>query len=504
MTILEGIIKYKAPYDENCLIIVKVPEKKQILDKRMHREYIIDTTKGQISILLTQSPFFKDLVKCYYTFEGIKVGWLSNDVVTFGPVDMSFLTIPASRDSKNYNKWDIFLSFGGYDSSNTHLCFSKRDHSGLYGSPEAQNGVIGRVIQGGHIIPLLRKTDSVLTFTPLTQCRKRVLRLRPDELKEELITPRMEIYTFCSITFDKEAKNSVDHFLAVANSSMFPIDTASSMYIKNEKFRGAEIPPENSIFRQNGTITVRSQGNDRGSIYIYKNDTSFSASHNVIGRINPKLLPLIENANPGDKLLIETYPKSMNFIGKTQEYASTYLKPYNISHTRVGDANDDAIIVEQRPQNTIDVWLEKTCVTLGFPHSQIIKIRFFHEDAPLSIKHFQKNANMLYNPIGKLQVLDNLKMTMLFLPISGIDSIEAVPREKPADFAPAGSVGVTNALRRLTGSIGIRFQENDTYGPSGETLEGTNIIGQVVSGLDFLKNLDTGDIVWFMEGQANG
>ena len=196
---------------------------------------------------------------------------------------------------------------------------------------------------------------------------------------------------------------------------------------------------------------------------------------------------------------METFPKSFKFIGKTQHHATEYLKNYDITHKRVGDESDDAIIVEQRPQNTIDVWLEKTCVTLGLASSKIIRVQLFHEEAPLSVNHFRKNSNMLYYPIGKLQVLENLKMLMLFLPITGIDSIEAVPRENIQDSASAGLIGVTNALRRLTGTIGIRLIENDIYGPTGETHEGTNIIGQVVSNLDFLKTLDTGDMVWFME-----
>ncbi len=501
MTILEGIKEYNAPYNEDCLILVRIPEKKEKLDKKSHREYVIETTKGSITIALNPSPFFTTLVRYYYLFEGIKVGWLNKDVVTFGPVNMGFIKHPVTRDPKEYRIWDVFLSFGGFDPSNLHLCFCKRDHTGLYGAPDERlNGVVGRVIQGAHIIPLLRKTDSLLAYTPLTRQRKRILQLRPDELEQEIIIPGMEIYTYLSVTLYKDAKFSVDHFLSVINSGKFQIDQASSMYIKNVKYRNAKIPQENPIFRQRGTITVRNQGNDIGSVYIYKNDTSFSPSHNVIGCVDSKHLPLIINANPGTKLLVQTDPISLNFIGKTQKYASTHLTKYDISHKRVGDENDDAIIVEQRPKNTMDVWAEKTCVTLGLNSSKIVKCKFYYEKTPLSIKHFKRYANMLYYPIGKLQVLDNLKTLILFLPIEG-ESIEAIPRESEVEHVPAGAIGVTNALRRLTGSIGIRLEESDTYGPTGETFEGTNIIGQVISGLDVIRQLDTGDIVWLMEVQ---
>jgi len=442
-------------------------------------------------------------VKYYYIFEGVKVGWLNKDVVTFGPVDMGHLKFKATREPKDYHKWDIFLSFGGFDPANLHLCFSKRDHSGVYGAPdEPLYGIVGRILQGGHIISILRKTDAILTFNPLAQLRKRVFQLRPDELKDEIITPRMEIFTYLPITLFKEAPNSVDHFLAALNSNTILINEASGMYLKNTKFRGATVSSENVVFRQNGTITVRNQGNDAGSIYLYKMNTSFSGAHNVVGRIDQKVIPLIENANLGARILVKTHPTPLRFIGKTQKYATQHLTQYNISHKRVGVDDDDAIIVEQRPLTTMDVWAERTCVTLGLAPAQIVKFKLFYEDTPISINHFRKYANMLYTPVGKLQVLENLKTLMIFLPVEG-ESIEAVPRESEVVHAPRGAIGITNALRRLTGTMGIRFKASDTYGPTGETFEGTNIIGQVVSGLEFLEKLETGDTVWFMEVNDN-
>jgi UPF0288 family protein (methanogenesis marker protein 3) len=95
-----------------------------------------------------------------------------------------------------------------------------------------------------------------------------------------------------------------------------------------------------------------------------------------------------------------------------------------------------------------------------------------------------------------------LNILVLFIQASGIESIQAIPRESDIKHVPAGTLGVTNALRRLTGTVGIRLQDSDTYGPTGESLEGTNIIGQILSGLDFLEKSDTGDIIWFMEVKA--
>lgn len=483
---------------------MNIPEKKQALDKKIHKEYTIETTQGPISFSLTPTPFLKDLIIHYYLFEGIKVGWLSKDVVTFGPVNMNFIKAPVSHQPIDYKLYDVFLSFGGFDPANTHLCISKKDHAGVYGAPdEPLHGVVGRIIQGGHIISMLRKTDSILKITPQTQSRKRAIHLRSYELEAEPITPGMEIYTYLPITLYEEARNSVDHFLSNIDSGIFRVDQASSMYIKNNKYQGVQLPAENAVFRQPGTVTIRNKGMDAGSIYIYKSNTSFSESHTVIGRADPSFLPLIENANPNDNILVRTSPVPFNFIGKTQKYASEYLEMYNVPHTRVGSDADDSIIVEQRPTSSMDVWLEQTCVTLGLPTSQIMKIQFFYDKSPKSIDHFHKSANMLYVPIGKLQVLENLKTLILFIPVSGTESIQAIPREYYAEQVTAGMIGVTNALRRLTGTIGIRLQESDTYGPTGESLEGTNILGQITSGLDFLESLDTGDIVWFMEVKEN-
>ena len=43
------------------------------------------------------------------------------------------------------------------------------------------------------------------------------------------------------------------------------------------------------------------------------------------------------------------------------------------------------------------------------------------------------------------------------------------------------------------------MKESKEFGATGEVLEATNYIGKIVSGLEFLKKLDIGDIIWVME-----
>jgi UPF0288 family protein (methanogenesis marker protein 3) len=46
------------------------------------------------------------------------------------------------------------------------------------------------------------------------------------------------------------------------------------------------------------------------------------------------------------------------------------------------------------------------------------------------------------------------------------------------------------------GMIGVRFEDNQEFGPTGEPFEGTNIIGRVVKGMEKLENYKEGDTIY--------
>jgi len=44
--------------------------------------------------------------------------------------------------------------------------------------------------------------------------------------------------------------------------------------------------------------------------------------------------------------------------------------------------------------------------------------------------------------------------------------------------------------------VGVRFEDNDEFGPTGEPFGGTNIVGRVVKGLEYLEKFEEGDMVY--------
>ena len=44
--------------------------------------------------------------------------------------------------------------------------------------------------------------------------------------------------------------------------------------------------------------------------------------------------------------------------------------------------------------------------------------------------------------------------------------------------------------------VGVRFEDNDEFGPTGEPFGGTNVVGRVVKGLEYLEKFKEGDIVY--------
>jgi UPF0288 family protein (methanogenesis marker protein 3) len=61
-------------------------------------------------------------------------------------------------------------------------------------------------------------------------------------------------------------------------------------------------------------------------------------------------------------------------------------------------------------------------------------------------------------------------------------------------------IGVTNQSRPQKNLIGVRLEESDEFGPTGEERYGTNILGKVVTPLDMMmKEIHDGDIIYVRE-----
>lgn len=499
LTILDAINVVGAPYAKDCKIIAMKREK-EIIPKPhlMTRDFFVETTKGKLSIRVTDSllPLW---IKHYQDFQGVEFGWTTRNSVTFGSVDLTNSGLKATREKVKYHCWDVFLSFGGFDPALTYICFSRADHEGVYGAPKENWGIIGMVISGGHVILDLERGDSILRIYPSTVESRKVLFLRPEEIGEKVVEDDMRIFTCVEASLNEEASNCAEHFLATVGDGFFKVSRASSMFVCNEKMVGIPSLEENTVYRPKGAITVRNTGTKVGAIYMYRNDAPFTSSHSLVGKII-RGIELVEHANPGDKILIKTMPERLMVLGMSQEQAANCLSQRGIRHIRVGDKDDQAMIIEQRPKLTMEVKRQGSIVTLGVNPKFINHIKMWNDKSPRSALHFRMVADMIYSPIGKLHVLANTEDALILTGPEDIKTIRSIPVEtKPSDTVEEGTIGVTNVRKKLSGLIGIRLRASKTYGPTAEPFEATNIIGRTTGDLDLLKNKNAGDTIYLME-----
>ncbi len=207
-------------------------------------------------------------------------------------------------------------------------------------------------------------------------------------------------------------------------------------------------------------------------------------------------MQLLDIANNGDLITFKSEPERIMTLSMTQKEAEEYLLSRGIEQVREGLTEDDAIVVGQNPQFTMDIINNKSAKTLGISKDKIIQIAI-DDNAPRSSWYFQKLTGILDSPIGSLNVHFAFPgMKVMMFEGNSKDAKGLIPENSPQKCVSAGQIGITNMSRRHVGMIGVRFEDNDEFGPTGEPFKGTNVVGSVVKGLENLEKLKEGDVVY--------
>ncbi len=213
-------------------------------------------------------------------------------------------------------------------------------------------------------------------------------------------------------------------------------------------------------------------------------------------------MELLDIAKKGNSITVISEPGRIMTLSKSQKEVESALKKYGIKQIREGLTDDDAIVVKQEPLYTIEILKEKEVKTFGISKDNLIGIEF-SKNSPRSSWYFKKITGLIDAPIGSIKIhfaFQGMKVMMF----EG-DSREAkglIPENTPEKCVKAGELGITNMSRRHIGMIGIRFEDNDEYGPTGEPFNGTNIIGHIVEGLSNLEKFKEGDVVYVKEAKS--
>ncbi|MDD1673217.1 MAG: methanogenesis marker 3 protein, partial [Methanomicrobiales archaeon] len=113
---------------------------------------------------------------------------------------------------------------------------------------------------------------------------------------------------------------------------------------------------------------------------------------------------------------------------------------------------------------------------------------------------FRDMTGLRFRSIGKLHVFFTFEdVVLLKTPMTG--QVKILPENTPPSEVPAFQIGVTNEIRKGTGTVGVRLSDNSEFGPTGEVFEATNIIGTILEP-EKLKKLKENEILYVKEASV--
>lgn len=453
-------------------------------------EYKIITTKGEFRLELAVEHGL--WMRFMQDFVNIRAHWETGNSIAFGPVETD--VIP-ERVEKKFNRYDVFFGTGGYDPKNTYLMFSKDKHFSDYGSPD--DAVIGKIISGKGIVTSLKQGDTITKIEPVIKWETLLDKICTTDLTTKL-EDGMRIFTYFNVDLVNDAPEGAEHFLALIRKKTFNVDIFSNSFISDDGLKGEGCPYEHWEARSIGTVAARTDGVGNGRIYIYKGDRTSSAVHSVVGHVT-KGIELIRIAQAGNRLAVISNPERIMVLGMGFAEAEKTLVARGLKLEKEGYTGEDAIIVEQYPDTTIEIISRGMVAGLGVKSDKIIDVKFYDELAPKTLDFFRHSLRLKDRPLGPLPVFFTYENTYLFKSEKEAEAYKEInPENVPKTSVKAGEIAVTNQAAKRYGMIGVKLIDDAKYGPTGEKFECTNIIGKVIHP-DRLKGIKKGDIVYIRE-----
>ncbi len=497
------IEEQKSPgtYREGCIVAV-ITEKEE---KELKNEFAVETEQGEARIRILSegagegagagSDALALFLSNYRRIANGVVAWKTEDVIAIGPIETG---LSVDRAEHSYNKWDVFIGLGGFDPKMGYLMISKREHRAAYGT--AEDAVIGRLTRGRSIISGLDTGDKIGEIHPIVTKKERVGFVTTDMGTE--IEEGQEIFTYAKVRLFREAPMSSEHFFSLTYRGVLHVDDYSNTYVASESLKGLSLPAENPAYRSKYLLSARNAGTERGKVFLYKDSRLPNPAHNVFGEI-VQGGELIEYAHQGDTVLIRTEPRWMMVVGKTQREAEEFFAQEGIEQVREGNTSDEAVVVDQKPELTMEIIDRGTVRTVGVDASDVYEVELYYDKAPKTVWYFKKLTGLINRPIGHLKVYFAMPGAMVLFEGDAEEAGTLVPENIPKDRVERGILGVTNMSRTNRGLMGIRLSDSDTYGPTGETFDGANLVlafsPLTPTTIERLSRLKEGDVIYVKE-----
>ncbi|MCX6651529.1 MAG: methanogenesis marker 3 protein [Methanomassiliicoccales archaeon] len=475
----------------NSLALIKAMDDQ----RKMTNEYMVKTSKGCFIIELNESAYSEAWKRLYHDVVGRNLRWQTTRLHAFGSFPTQF---EKSRSTSSFKRYDCFFALGGYDVNTTYFMIARIDMSDDLGLDHA---VFGRVTRGRHILDLLDEGDVIEHIEPVVLRMTSQNAFATDDLSLP-VEEGMVIETYVEVKLDERSPLCCEHFLVVVGDGSIPIDEKGFSYSACEANMDTNLGQEYSDVRHPDTVTVRHQGHQVGKIFFYNQVRQMNRSHNLVGKVvNGKnlvhLVPL------KGKMLVRPDPVRIITIGMTQAQGAAFLASIGKKQKRSGDVSDNAVIVEQEPEMTIYAMKDDEIETIGIRADRIFAITMDAKESPWTIRYFKKITGLDHKSVGTMKVHFTFEgMPMITFQGDPLLAADLYPEKKFKGLSVRGDIGITNMSRPQRGLVGIRLEESNEFGPTGEESQGGNILGRFIGDLDTLmKDVKEEDIVYIRQAR---
>jgi UPF0288 family protein (methanogenesis marker protein 3) len=185
------------------------------------------------------------------------------------------------------------------------------------------------------------------------------------------------------------------------------------------------------------------------------------------------------------------------FLGFKYPLIEEKTSQLGIDLEKEGYAGDDAVVVRQTPLNTVDILKAKKVTAYAIPQDNLVQIELYEDRAPKTIAYLRTVTGLRDNPVGSLQAYVIYGKTIMFRAQTA-EKFDIVPENTPATKVKAGEMGVSNRSSKYAGLIGVRLEDNERYGPTGERFASTNIVGRILR-TDTLKDARENETIYVYE-----
>ncbi len=459
---------------------------------KQSEDFEIVTEKGTMVIHLDEGKDADAWRTMIPKMSELSMRWKTEKIDAFG----SFPTdIKVNKVERMYRPYDCFFSLGGFDNHTTYFMIARKDHRGMYG---AGDGRIGHITLGRHILNAFQEGDRIKEVRPLVSEESAENIVTTTDMKYKL-DDGYSIDTCIKVRLDETSSESAEHLLILASKGYVNVKDSTGSFITCEDDMDITMSSESKAVRDVGTISVRCEGVGLGRIYFYRQRRQTIPAQNHLGDIVSGM-SIAKLAKAGDKIEISTEPKRIITVGMTQKKAAEFLKSMGIKQKKTGETDDDAIVVEQIPERTMDAMKSGEVETFGVRKDKIHNVSLDRKKSGPTVHYFEKVTGLSHKPIGMMKVFFVYEGMPMIQFEGDADRGSVLYPGESFKKCKRGDLGVTNQVRPNAGMIGIRLEDSKEYGPTGEEGNGTNIFGRFEDDLDkFIKGLNDGDVVYITE-----